>query len=97
MHDAATTRPGRMTTAPSCNGELGKKIPSMSSGVGTASIKMPNNVESGENAYRILAVDLDDEAVMWDLAKFRQMERNTSWFHRPVGSQPEAPVSKSSR
>jgi len=41
------------------------------------------------DAHKIIHVDLRDEAVMWDLNKFRQLEKHTSWYKEEgVGSMP---------
>jgi len=43
-------------------------------------LSLPSEVSSAEGGHRIIAVDLDDQRFMWDLAKFRQLSRNTSWY-----------------
>lgn len=46
-----------------------------------------SEVQDDEDAYRIIAVDLDNPAQMWDLARFRNESRNTSWYAE-VGHMP---------
>jgi len=50
---------------------------------------MPSGVYSGtdEDGDKIIAVDLDNPFFMWDLRKFRQLSRNTSW-HAELGHMP---------
>lgn len=53
----------------------------------TASVTLPSSVKTAENATRIIYVDLRDQRWMWDLPRFRQMSRNTSWYAE-VGHMP---------
>ena len=45
-------------------------------------VSFPDSVESGtdENAQRVIFVDLDDPAQMWDLDAFMQQAQATSWY-----------------
>ena len=47
----------------------------------------PSSVETGQNAHRVLFVDLDDTTVLWDLQAFTEQMQATSW-HAELGDPP---------
>ena len=52
-----------------------------------ATSTIPSSVETGQNARRIIIVDLDDPNDLWDYAAFMQLIQDTSW-HDSLGDPP---------